>query len=731
MASRGPTEVVGEEGGAAYSAAVLAANRMLNEGMSWSGHERNCCFLNTTNLRFANISATAGLDWSDDGRAFAVVDWDQDGDLDLFQTNRTAPQIRFLRNDWNNGNHFLAIRLEGTESNRDAIGARVKLYRDGVPGSDMRTLYAGSSFVSQSSKWVHFGLGQNTKIDKLVVQWPGGEEEVFTGLRANGRFRLKQGTGQARVEPRRTATLALRTSSLSPRTESEHARVVLPSKALLPELSYRSFTGQSVSLEFSEPTLLQLWASWCPMCQAELREFSERADEVRSAGVRVVSLSVDGLGTDTSTVSEARAAIQRLGNIDWTIGSATEETLAKLELLRGALFSNERPFPVPTSFLVDAHGRLAMIYLGPVEVDQLLEDAKEVSASDERLRELGSPFPGRWFTPPKPILLASLSNLFKERGFLDDAKRYQARVTPEVALNNCALALDFERQGNLDAATKHYQKALQLAPNSARINNMIGRHLVRKRDLVGARRRFLAAIQFDPTMGDAYRNIGATYVLGRQPAAAIVAYRRAVEALPRDANAHLALGRLLQQQNQIEDAERHLRAAIKLEPTLAAAFVYLGIIHAGRAELETAIDKFETAIRLRSDLADAHLGLGQVFETQGKLALAANHYRQALGIQPDAHVGSLRLAWLIATNPEAELGSAEEAKRFALRVAEATKFRSARPLFVLAATHAHAGEYEQAISLSTRAMQLVADDKVLSEKIRQRLQLYKDLQANP
>ena len=58
---------MGEDGGAAYSAAVLAANRLVNEGMSWSGRERNCCFLNTTKLRFANISATAGLDLLDDG----------------------------------------------------------------------------------------------------------------------------------------------------------------------------------------------------------------------------------------------------------------------------------------------------------------------------------------------------------------------------------------------------------------------------------------------------------------------------------------------------------------------------------------------------------------------------------------------------------------------------------------------------------------------------------------
>lgn len=147
---------------------------MADEGRSWSGKERNRCFLNTGQARFADVSATTGLDFLDDGRALAVTDWDGDGDLDLFLVNRTAPQVRFLRNDWENGNHWLRLRLVGTDCNRDAIGARVELYRKGLPGKDMRTVYAGCSFLSQSSKWVHFGLGRNTDIQRVVVRWPGG-----------------------------------------------------------------------------------------------------------------------------------------------------------------------------------------------------------------------------------------------------------------------------------------------------------------------------------------------------------------------------------------------------------------------------------------------------------------------------------------------------------------------------------------------------------------------------
>ncbi|MCH8922832.1 MAG: hypothetical protein IIA67_06750, partial [Planctomycetes bacterium] len=107
-----------------------ALSAMLREGRSFSGHERNCCFLSTLSSlkagrRFANISAISGIDFPDDGRALAQVDWDHDGDLDLWVSNRNAPRVRFLRNDVPHSGHFLALRLvgNGKTTNRDAIGA--------------------------------------------------------------------------------------------------------------------------------------------------------------------------------------------------------------------------------------------------------------------------------------------------------------------------------------------------------------------------------------------------------------------------------------------------------------------------------------------------------------------------------------------------------------------------------------------------------------------------------
>ena len=112
----------------AYVAAWDATQLLLKQGRSWSGYERNCAFLNVNGRRFANQSAVSGLDFLDDGRGLAVTDWDHDGDLDLWISNRNAPRLRFLRNDTPTGEHrWLARRLSanGTTCYRDAVGAWV------------------------------------------------------------------------------------------------------------------------------------------------------------------------------------------------------------------------------------------------------------------------------------------------------------------------------------------------------------------------------------------------------------------------------------------------------------------------------------------------------------------------------------------------------------------------------------------------------------------------------
>src|SRR5204863_8246131 len=97
-----------------------ARNRLLVSNGAQAQHERNVLLHNDGRGSFEEVSGTAGLDLDQDGRAFAVFDYDGDGDPDLvLMAPRSSPQLRLFRNDFAGGNSALAVRLIGTKSNRD------------------------------------------------------------------------------------------------------------------------------------------------------------------------------------------------------------------------------------------------------------------------------------------------------------------------------------------------------------------------------------------------------------------------------------------------------------------------------------------------------------------------------------------------------------------------------------------------------------------------------------
>ena len=164
-----------------YDLGWRAINEMLRSGRSLSGHERNCFFLNlggAGSSRFADASYAVDADLDDDGRVLALADWDYDGDPDMWIANRSGPQLRYLRNDLVEVKNFIALRLLGTKTNRDAIGARVTITSaDG--STQTQSVHAGQGYLGQSSKWLHFGLCSATAITKVTVSWPGGSTEEF------------------------------------------------------------------------------------------------------------------------------------------------------------------------------------------------------------------------------------------------------------------------------------------------------------------------------------------------------------------------------------------------------------------------------------------------------------------------------------------------------------------------------------------------------------------------
>lgn len=146
--------------------------------------EEDLVFMNVDKTKFKDISSKLGKDFQAKfvGRGSAVGDYDNDGDLDILVLNLNA-RPRLLRNDGGNRNHWIMIRLKGTVSNRDAIGARVRV----TAGKETQTrhMVSSSGYLSQSDYRLHFGLGKNKKAGKIEIRWPSGNVTELKDIKAN------------------------------------------------------------------------------------------------------------------------------------------------------------------------------------------------------------------------------------------------------------------------------------------------------------------------------------------------------------------------------------------------------------------------------------------------------------------------------------------------------------------------------------------------------------------
>jgi hypothetical protein len=131
-------------------------------------------------------------------RGLAAGDVDNDGNLDLLVTHN-GQTADLLRNEGGTGNNALLVRLVGKKSNRDGIGARLRLTAAGK--TQVREVKAGSSYLSQNDLRAHFGVGRATRIDRLEVRWPAGGTDVIPDVPVNQIITVVEGQGLAGRTP--------------------------------------------------------------------------------------------------------------------------------------------------------------------------------------------------------------------------------------------------------------------------------------------------------------------------------------------------------------------------------------------------------------------------------------------------------------------------------------------------------------------------------------------------
>lgn len=186
--------------------------------ISWNGYEHNVLMRNegrdsNGTLQFTDIAMATGADDIKDTRGMAIADFDNDGALDIItntnpgdsgDASKARPAL--LRNNIGARRNWLAVELEGTQSNRDAVGAMVTIEAGGQ--KQLRLLSAGSGFASQNSARLYFGLDDKTQIDALTVRWPSGRVERFEKIgdkpfALRQLVRIKEGAG---IEERALST---------------------------------------------------------------------------------------------------------------------------------------------------------------------------------------------------------------------------------------------------------------------------------------------------------------------------------------------------------------------------------------------------------------------------------------------------------------------------------------------------------------------------------------------
>jgi tetratricopeptide (TPR) repeat protein len=434
--------------------------RLIKRGLSFSGRERNCCFLNLRQTRFADVSAVSGIDFDDDGRSVSFVDWDFDGDLDAWLVNRSGPQVRLVRNELPPGQDFLAVKLHGVRCNRDAVGARVTVRLRGDRHAPlMRTVRAGEGFLTQSSRWLHFGLGASAEIEQVAVRWPSGETEEIAGLAANGHYEITQGDGQGRRFAPPESLARLKAEPLPAEKLEAPPRALLGGMVPVPALKYQAWDGQAVALDVrrGRPLLLVFWASWCEPCVEELKQLDAAQESLAAAGIDVLALSADIISAEAELAAQSRddpslakrevleerqraarkAAQEMLDRLHCTLpsGLAHARTVDVLQIVLDESLARVAPIGVPQSFLLDDQHRLFGVYRGPVSVQAVLEDARLLSLDDAERRSRSVPFAGRWLAVPNKDVIMEVAAALLDQGYVEEGVPYVEAHGSRLAKN--------------------------------------------------------------------------------------------------------------------------------------------------------------------------------------------------------------------------------------------------------------------------------------------------------
>ncbi|MDT7540228.1 MAG: enediyne biosynthesis protein [Acidobacteriota bacterium] len=166
-----------------------AANWPAMEGRSLSGYQQKRVWMNDGAGRFNDVAQAVGANDTFDGRSVALVDLWNRGVLDVVVANQRGPLLVY-KNTAAPENKWIDFELEGTESNRSAIGAEVRLFWNGE--QQVQQVAGGSGFCAQDQRRLHFGLGKNPHVERAEIRWPSGKVQTIENPVVNQINKVKE-----------------------------------------------------------------------------------------------------------------------------------------------------------------------------------------------------------------------------------------------------------------------------------------------------------------------------------------------------------------------------------------------------------------------------------------------------------------------------------------------------------------------------------------------------------
>jgi len=559
--------------GTPYDDAWRAINQLLIHG-SIASRQRNVFLRNDGHGGYDEVSGTVGLDLDQDGRSFAVLDADSDGDPDLIaMAARQAPQVRVFRNDFETTSASIAVRLRGTRSNRDAIGALVTVETDRLHKT--RVVQCGSGFLSQHSKELVIGLGASERLVRLTVSWPSGETQVFSDVPLNARVRIVEGRG-------------IETEALKPRsTGTIPASAPAPSSPPRTTWMYEPFPAPDVAVPRGRPAIVLLWSPNVTAARAARETLDRGAQVLARAGVGSVTIAVEA--------QPNRASLS-------------------YAILNRHLFMNRQDLRLPTALLVDAGGNVVKVYRDGVDVDEMVADARTIEVSPSERLARATPFPGTFhfglaLRNYLPYGSELLDNGLDRAAVTAFERAAQANPGPSTLYR---LGTLLARSGEPARARAAFENALAIKPDLAEANNDLGALLAQGGDIDAAIARFRAALTAIPEYPDALNNLGYALLLtGREPEARAL-YEKALALQPDFPEALNNLGILAGRAGDLGDAERHFRDALARRSDYGEAANNLALVLASRGQADAAVTLLERLLQRKPEYEAAYVTLARI-----------------------------------------------------------------------------------------------------------------------